>query len=80
MLADQTSTHDLTKLRETILLCTRSSSSTFREYDAFIAAGKRISDRDLELTKRSVSAHDVCNLQFTSGTTGNPKAAMLTHK
>lgn len=22
---------------------------------------------------------DVCNLQFTSGSTGNPKAAMLTH-
>ncbi|KAH8901418.1 acetyl-CoA synthetase-like protein [Thozetella sp. PMI_491] len=27
----------------------------------------------------SVGAHDVCNLQFTSGTTGKPKAAMLTH-
>jgi fatty-acyl-CoA synthase len=26
-----------------------------------------------------LSAHDVINIQFTSGTTGNPKAASLTH-
>ncbi|KAK6385539.1 hypothetical protein LTS17_001107 [Exophiala oligosperma] len=32
--------------------------------------------REAEL---AVNPHDVCNLQFTSGTTGNPKAAMLTH-
>ncbi|KAF7162830.1 hypothetical protein CNMCM5623_007952 [Aspergillus felis] len=28
---------------------------------------------------RKISAEDVLNLQFTSGTTGSPKAAMLTH-
>jgi fatty-acyl-CoA synthase len=27
-----------------------------------------------------ISEHDVVNLQFTSGTTGSPKAAMLTHQ
>lgn len=32
-------------------------------------------DRETEL-----HPEDVCNLQFTSGSTGNPKAAMLTHQ
>ncbi|KAJ5280532.1 hypothetical protein N7478_005904 [Penicillium angulare] len=30
-------------------------------------------------SKASVSSSDILNLQFTSGTTGSPKAAMLTH-
>ena len=35
---------------------------------------------DLSSIKSSLSEHDVVNLQFTSGTTGSPKAAMLTHQ
>lgn len=34
-----------------------------------------LQDREAELRP-----DDVCNLQFTSGSTGNPKAAMLTHQ
>ena len=33
----------------------------------------------LNAAEANVRPEDVCNLQFTSGTTGNPKAAMLTH-
>ncbi|GAW26764.1 putative long-chain-fatty-acid- ligase [Rosellinia necatrix] len=39
----------------------------------------KISDKMLEDVERAVDQHDICNLQFTSGTTGNPKAVQLTH-
>jgi len=35
---------------------------------------------DLSTIQSQLSYHDVVNLQFTSGTTGSPKAAMLTHQ
>lgn len=38
------------------------------------------SDELLNEARRKVHTHDVCNLQFTSGSTGHPKAAMLTHQ
>ena len=37
------------------------------------------SDAELEAARKEVNPHDVCNLQYTSGSTGDPKAAMLTH-
>ncbi|PVH72829.1 acetyl-CoA synthetase-like protein [Cadophora sp. DSE1049] len=49
------------------------------DYDQFQKAGKAISDTELFSTMELQSAGQVCNLQFTSGTTGTPKAAMLTH-
>ncbi|KAH8589394.1 hypothetical protein B0O99DRAFT_600019 [Bisporella sp. PMI_857] len=42
-------------------------------------AGGNISAVDLEKRTSDVNTHDVCNLQYTSGSTGDPKAAMLTH-
>lgn len=36
-------------------------------------------DEEYEQIKRSVSCHDVVNMQYTSGTTGFPKGVMLTH-
>lgn len=50
------------------------------EYDTFVKNGVHVIDRQLHTKMEAVSPSDVCNLQFTSGTTGNPKAAMLTHK
>ena len=41
--------------------------------------GQNIEDEELEKMKRNVSCHDVCNMQYTSGTTGFPKGVMLTH-
>jgi long-subunit acyl-CoA synthetase (AMP-forming) len=34
----------------------------------------------LQEAKNKVHTHDICNLQYTSGSTGHPKAAMLTHQ
>ena len=39
----------------------------------------QITDEEYEERKKSVSVHDVVNMQYTSGTTGFPKGVMLTH-
>jgi mevalonyl-CoA ligase len=49
-------------------------------YQQMIFEGENISRKTLQLSEAAVGVHDICNLQFTSGTTGNPKAAMLTHQ
>ena len=41
--------------------------------------GQNIEDETLDEMKRNVTCHDVCNMQYTSGTTGFPKGVMLTH-
>ena len=41
--------------------------------------GQNVDDEELLRMKSQVSCHDVCNMQYTSGTTGFPKGVMLTH-
>jgi len=41
--------------------------------------GQNIEDETLLEMKKQVTCHDVCNMQYTSGTTGFPKGVMLTH-
>ena len=41
--------------------------------------GQNIDDGQLKEAKSQVTCHDVCNMQYTSGTTGFPKGVMLTH-
>ncbi|KAH8809329.1 4-coumarate-CoA ligase [Xylogone sp. PMI_703] len=51
-------------------------------YSAFVSNGHSVfmNDAVLAQSERKVVPSDVLNLQFTSGTTGLPKAAMLTHR
>src|SRR5204863_2509056 len=49
-------------------------------WDAMIGAGRKITDSELETVAKTLRAGDVINIQYTSGTTGFPKAAMLTHR
>ncbi|KXT11675.1 hypothetical protein AC579_7041 [Pseudocercospora musae] len=49
------------------------------DYRHAINIGARLPEGPLQEIQRSVSPHETCNLQFTSGSTGHPKAAMLTH-
>ncbi|SDN33086.1 fatty-acyl-CoA synthase [Desulfonauticus submarinus] len=44
-----------------------------------MAMGKLISEAEYLARQKSLSPHDVVNMQYTSGTTGFPKGVMLTH-
>ncbi|MFW5699307.1 MAG: AMP-binding protein [Bacteroidota bacterium] len=50
-----------------------------QEWDGFLKDGSRISDEELEAVSSSLDRHDAINIQYTSGTTGYPKGATLTH-
>lgn len=43
------------------------------------ALGENVSQSEVEARRAQVNMHDVCNMQYTSGTTGFPKGVMLTH-
>lgn len=64
---------------KTVISLKGSAGRCIRTYHEFRQAGDAISDAELQSIMRFQSADQVCNLQFTSGTTGTPKAAMLTH-
>ncbi|NLM22365.1 MAG: AMP-binding protein [Peptococcaceae bacterium] len=44
-----------------------------------IALGKKVPLEEVQRRAYSLNRHDVCNMQYTSGTTGFPKGVMLTH-
>ncbi|KAK4241187.1 putative acyl-CoA synthetase YngI [Achaetomium macrosporum] len=57
----------------------RGDSDGYTTYSDLLSQGARVNPDRLNQAETKVLPHLVCNLQFTSGTTGLPKAAMLTH-
>lgn len=51
----------------------------FVDYQHAVNIGAHLPEALLKEVQESVSPYETCNLQFTSGSTGHPKAAMLTH-
>jgi len=49
-------------------------------WSEFVAGARQVTDADLERRQNAVRSDDVVNIQYTSGTTGFPKGAMLTHR
>lgn len=57
----------------------RGFPAEYTHYNNLLERGAVLDDLLVEDLNSRFTNHDVCNLQFTSGTTGHPKAAMLTH-
>ncbi|KAL2264169.1 hypothetical protein VTK26DRAFT_1287 [Humicola hyalothermophila] len=57
----------------------RGNSEGYTTYTDLLSRGARANPDRMHQAEVKVLPHMVCNLQFTSGTTGLPKAAMLTH-
>jgi len=49
-------------------------------WDAFIARGKSVSDDEQSAREAEVGPDDLCDMLFTSGTTGYPKGVMYGHR
>ncbi|PGH36464.1 long-chain acyl-CoA synthetase [[Emmonsia] crescens] len=67
----------LPNFEETILI--QGAYRNLGTYKTVVLAGNSVPSNAVQQRQDTLSPFDVCNLQFTSGSTGNPKAAMLTH-
>ncbi len=48
-------------------------------WEEAIALSDTVSQKEVEFRRKFINKNDVCNMQYTSGTTGFPKGVMLTH-
>jgi len=75
----------LPQLRRVVLyepdapLHTKKPAAGFTAWQEAIQSGKHLSSAELDAATAALDRDDVINIQYTSGTTGFPKAVQLTH-
>jgi len=60
-------------------LHTETPAAGFTSWQEVIHTAETVSEKELEKISSTLDRDDVINIQYTSGTTGFPKAVMLTH-
>jgi fatty-acyl-CoA synthase len=70
---------DFPKLRLAVAL-KPDAPEGYLPWQQMLAAGENISDAEYDAVAASLKPGQLINIQYTSGTTGFPKAAMLTHR
>lgn len=61
------------------IVCLRGARDGEESWEAFLASGASVSPDEARRRIAAVSEDDLADLIFTSGTTGHPKAVMITH-
>jgi len=64
---------------EAIVVLRGAAPEGTRSWSEFVADGSTVDDALVEARAQAVEPADLSDILFTSGTTGNPKGAMLTH-
>ncbi|MEZ5638032.1 MAG: AMP-binding protein [Burkholderiaceae bacterium] len=71
---------DFPQLRRAVLIGDAAGRPGLMSFDQLVDAGAAVSDAALGDRQAAVQPDDVSQIQFTSGTTGAPKGAMITHR
>lgn len=70
---------DIRDVIKVVLFQGESASDWVLSYKDFLDLGRGVDDAQLEIAQNSVQTDDIATIVYTSGTTGVPKGAMLSH-